>query len=669
MPQSALRLDIQGLRAVAVALIIVFHLTPKTIPGGYIGVDVFFVLSGYLITAHLLREALSTGSIRLLEFWARRVRRLLPAAILVLTVSALAVIFLLPQTLQEQNLIEIAFASFYALNWRLASDSVDYLATDNVPSIAQHYWSLSVEEQFYIVWPIIILFALWATARSSRIGQRWGIGAALVVVFATSLAFSVIETARSQPSAYFVTTTRAWEFAAGGLIALLPMVRLPRLVHTVVGWIALLLGVIAPAFLFHASTPFPGWVALVPVLGIAVLIWIGDSDDAWSPQYLLKHGPIQLLGDVSYSAYLWHWPIIIVITSLLGRSPGWIWGSAIFATTVVLAIATKSLVEDPVRRAPGFLRLRVPTFGLMVAGIATILTITLPQVASLRGQAQDYVDIVAEQSADTTGCFGAYAILNSCPDPYAMTLTVNPAASKSDGPWAFIESYEGCTTSDEIAGSFEYDCDTGREDAELSVMLVGDSQAYSAFPAFGTAADAQGWDLHMLSRASCPGFGPTVDTAIPEEEDRCAEWSIEVQQRLLDHDRIDVVVFLFRESVYPDMTSEMTQLVTSLEDAGKRVIFMRQAPEAGPGVNAPDCIEVSTETDSPCAWEAAQADNWVSAAIAATGAGEANPWDVLCHDGLCESVIGGTLVYRDSNHYTATFGRTLAPDFGQVWWA
>lgn len=656
--QSHLRLDIQGLRALAVVLVVAFHLSPKTIPGGYIGVDIFFVISGYLITAHLMREVVHTGSVKLLEFWARRVRRLLPAAFLVLAVSAVAVYILLPATVRGQNFIEIAFAAAYVLNWRLAYDSVDYLAADNVASVAQHYWTLSVEEQFYFVWPILILIGIWCAAKMKLASRRQVITALLVIVFVASLAFSIYETTRSQPSAYFLTTTRAWEFAAGGLVALVPIAKLRGFSHAALSWLGI--GLIGfSAFMLDGHSPFPGWIALFPVAGVAVLLWVKDSDLPWSPQYLLKFGPAQLIGDTSYAIYLWHWPLIVVATSLLGRSPGWIWGGVIVAVTLALAVATKYLVEDPVRRAPGILKLRMTTFGLMAGGMAAIIAFTLIPVQIEHTKAENDIAAVANELKNNTECFGANAVLNNCEDPYSVTSTVIPTASKADGPGPYIAEFDSCESL-VSANRAEYDCDSGGG-TEPSIMVVGDSQMYSMFPAFGEASKKNNWHLQMRARASCPGFGVTVASAPQEEKDRCAAWSNEVREDIFADKDLDAVLFVFRQHKYPDMSVESAQLFSEIKASGKQVIALIEVPGAGPNVHGPDCVAASTETESPCAWTVTQRDTWLNSVAQSTGAELMNPWDILCHDGTCETVIGGTLVYRDTNHFAATFAKTLAP--------
>lgn len=305
----AKRTDIQALRAVAVLLVVIYHLWPARITGGYVGVDVFFVISGFLITSHLLDEVDHTGTVSVTRFWARRVKRLLPAAFTVLGASLLAAFLLLPRSGLGQALLEIGASTLYVLNWILSANSIDYLAADNQPSLVQHYWSLAVEEQFYAVWPLLFIAAMWITAKlvksaATPSGRRISIAVVLLLVFAASLLFSIVETARSQQSAYFITTTRVWEFAAGGLLAVLPaFLRAENVgtwLRTVLSWTGFGL-IVGSALTFDSSTAFPGHLALLPVVGTALIIYTGENSSPWSLEYLAPFKPVQFVGDVSYS--------------------------------------------------------------------------------------------------------------------------------------------------------------------------------------------------------------------------------------------------------------------------------------------------------------------------------------------------------------------------------
>jgi len=276
------RPDIQGLRAIAVAMVVIYHLYPSLLPGGFAGVDVFFVISGYLITGHLWRGYQRTGKIALLDFWGRRARRLVPAAALVLTVTWLASRLVLPATRLADTADQVRASALYFQNWLLAHNAVDYLKSNDAASPLQHFWSLSVEEQFYLLWPWLFLAAAMLVGlRARRAGRHRApgvnVGRAVVAGLAGalvlgSLAYSVYDTRADPAAAYFVTTTRVWELGLGGLLALLPQ-RLGRPLSRQ-GWLgwAGLAAVAASPFLLRGTSAFPGAIALLPVLGTVALI-------------------------------------------------------------------------------------------------------------------------------------------------------------------------------------------------------------------------------------------------------------------------------------------------------------------------------------------------------------------------------------------------------------
>ncbi len=301
------RPDIQALRTVAVALVVVFHFWPKIVTGGFIGVDVFFVISGFLITGHILRDV-ERRQFSIVRFWARRVRRLLPASFMALAATAVFVVLFVPLSLWSQWLSEIIASVFYFENWVLAANAVDYLALSNSASPTQHFWSLGVEEQFYLIWPLLIALALvFTTNLSLRIRRRLMFAILAVITFG-SFAYSILDTASEASVAYFSTPARAWEFGVGALIAFVPQITAKRLspVLAIVGFAAIL----AAGLCFTTKTIFPGYSALVPVLGAAVAILASANSGGIGK--VLGFRPIQFIGDHSYSIYLWHWPILIL---------------------------------------------------------------------------------------------------------------------------------------------------------------------------------------------------------------------------------------------------------------------------------------------------------------------------------------------------------------------
>src|SRR4051812_16225328 len=278
-----MRPEIQGLRAVAVALVLVFHLWPDAVPGGYVGVDVFFVISGFLITSHLLREAEVSGKVRLAAFWARRARRLLPASLLVLAVSAAATAAVVPISRWDQFFGEIRASALYVQNLHLAGAAVDSLAANAPPSPVRHFWSLSTEEQFYAVWPLLVATAVALAGRgASPRRRRRAVALVLGAVVVAGLAWGIHVTATDPAAASFVTPARAWEFAAGGLLAVLaPVSARGDAWRAALGWTgAAAIG--AAAFLYNSGTPFPGVAALLPVAGALAVLHAGAPSGRWA---------------------------------------------------------------------------------------------------------------------------------------------------------------------------------------------------------------------------------------------------------------------------------------------------------------------------------------------------------------------------------------------------
>src|SRR3954464_9447717 len=318
------RPDIEGLRAVAVLAVVLFHAGVPGLPGGFVGVDVFFVISGFLITGMLWREVERTGTVRLARFYGPRARRLLPAGVLVIAATAAAVAWLLPPLRARTVLGDGVASALYVANYRFAVQGTDYLAADTPPSPFQHYWSLGVEEQFYLLWPALLVGTAWLAGRRSP-GARKVVAAVgvLTLVTAGSFVLSLWWTHSSPPWAYFSLPSRAWELGVGGLVALTVPAwrRLPPTVAATAGW-AGLAAVLASCCLLDEGTPFPGTAALLPVLGTALLLGAGSRRTSWGPAVVLERPPVRRIGRWSYSWYLWHWPVLVLAPTLVGRELG-----------------------------------------------------------------------------------------------------------------------------------------------------------------------------------------------------------------------------------------------------------------------------------------------------------------------------------------------------------
>lgn len=669
--KAPLRADIQGLRALAVALVVVFHLWPERLTGGYIGVDLFFVISGFLITSHLVKQVERDGKVKLATFWARRVRRLLPAAFTVLGVSLVAAFVFLPKSLLQQTLYEIGASALYIQNWVLAASSVDYLGADNNPTMAQHFWSLSVEEQFYIAWPLLIVGAVWLAVKVARpaFTKRTAIAAVLVAVFVLSLAFSIYETARSQPSAYFITPTRAWEFAAGGLIAFLPAwavikPRGMRWLVPLVAWASL--GAIAlTAVWFDASTQFPGWKALIPVLAVAALIYLGTEQSRVMPGHFARFKPIQFLGDVSYSVYLWHWPLIVIFPYAFDIELTLVTKLGILVVSVLLAALTKRFVEDPARSSRGPFGSNRSAYIFMAAGMAVIVGITSVGSARITQENEQFLARIATAIQSGDPCFGAPTLLSDCSDPHAITETVNPAFAAEDSYWAAgVSSADECMKRHRGANELVRRCELGdTSNPALTVAFVGDSHAEHLVDPMLTVAEARGWRLIPFTRGGCSGLEDVVDGATADEAE-CEAWGAAVQEELIARSDIDLVVYSNRSKTKRATPAHVASVWSELRAAGKMVVALRDVPGMPAETKAPECVETSNQAD-PCSWEPPQVADFMVDAARESGTPIVDLNPVLCSGPRCHAVIGGTIAYFDDNHLSLTFAKTLAPYLGE----
>jgi peptidoglycan/LPS O-acetylase OafA/YrhL len=356
------RPDIEGMRAIAVGLVLLFHGFKFPFTGGFVGVDVFFVISGFLITSLLLREQTKTGRISILGFYARRARRILPASALLVLATIGATYYFLGFIAGNNVANDAQWTSVFAANIHFGLIGTDYLGSQLPPSPLQHMWSLGVEEQFYVVWPALFLVMV-LIVRGAR--HRIAMAAVLTVIIAASLAWSIIETMSNATWAYFSPFTRAWELALGALVAVLaPAIsRLGvqsarhRNQPVAKGWVIEvlavcgLLGIAVSALVLNSLTPYPGSAVALPVVSSAVLIAAGCAN----PKTLVGRGlsirPMQWLGARSYSLYLWHWPVLIIAVEYAGHElSGW-QNTGLLLGAVVACALSYSLVENPLRRA------------------------------------------------------------------------------------------------------------------------------------------------------------------------------------------------------------------------------------------------------------------------------------------------------------------------------
>ncbi|MBO9553262.1 acyltransferase family protein [Cellulomonas sp.] len=663
--RGAVKPEIQALRAVAVLLVLAYHVAPKGLPGGYVGVDVFFVISGFLITAHIVKP-LRRGTLTVGGFYARRAVRLLPASMLVLLVTLVSTWLFVPRSLWPQFGRQIAASALYVENWVLAGNATDYSAPAADVSPVQHFWSLSAEEQFYLAWPALLIVGSIVAARWRR--WRRAYLAVLAPLALASLTWSVLATAGEPASAYFITTTRAWEFAAGGILWLVVhrAATLPDPVRAAGSWAGAGL-IAAAAFAFSSRTPFPGWAAAVPVLGAVLVLAAGLPRARWSPSGLMGWKPVQAVGDMSYSLYLWHWPLIVLLPFVAGAQLGLEGRVVAVLVAVPLAYLTRRFVEIPVldayRPTGGAFWRRKSTVGLAVAtGMVLVAVPAFTMNTTVRHQQTVAWDTLERVVASPPACFGAAAVddpacaASADDDP---TDAVYPAPLIGDQD-DFGVVHRGCQVGGDTV--IATPCTFGDPDGTVKVALVGDSHAAQWEPALAAVAEQRGWQLTTYLRSGCP-----VTATPPQDRSAaCRAWEKDVIDTV-EHGDFDYVFTSALSATHYGGDGGVEGFVdawTRMGGSGARVVALRDNPDpTQAGVQStPACVEDrSAEACGTSQDVSLLPDPQVSAVEETPGAALVDLTGYFCQDGTCPAVIGDVLVYHQDQHVTMTYMTTLAP--------
>lgn len=708
--REGFRRDIEGLRAVAVLSVVLFHASIPGIRGGFVGVDVFFVISGFLITGMLWREAGESGTVKLRRFYGARARRLLPASALVGTVTMVASAMLLSPLQVKMVSVDAITSALYVSNYWFITTGINYFTKDNLatPSPFQHYWSLGVEEQFYIVWPILIIVTAWVVRRVLRLRQSEGSEtrsarpylAVLAVVALVSFALALVITYVMPPIAYFSLPTRAWQLAAGGLVALTAEQwrRLPSVPAAVFGWLGLAMILVACVRLTSA-TPYPGMAALLPTVGAALIIGAGCSGPSRGCGLFLGTPPMRAVGRVSYSWYLWHWPVLVLAPVAVGHALGLPARLAAVLASYGLALLTLRFVENRFRFSDRF-RLS-PRNSLLLGAAATAVAVVAaavpmravqypvgpgPVAEPLRvtvepvppgSSAEAYDDAVDRAFAQVQTAVAAGLQMREVPSNLTPPL---------DGQTDQIKSIltGGC----HLYGfqSDQPECVAGDPSSPITVALIGDSHAAMFNQSFIKLAAARGWRLEMLSKAACP-IMPLPLTAhfsgVAEATQRCTVWRGKIRDRLRA-ERPDLVVISSARAYgaegagiwgQPDFdpydsawVEGLANVVRELRADGSQVLVLGQTP--GPLSAPPICLSGHLDDAVECAY------SWPpihqrgldieAAAVTAAGGRFADLTGLFCTDNRCPVVVGNTMVFYDAGHLTREYSQLLAPVMGAL---
>lgn len=663
------RPDLQGLRAIAVLAVLIFHVWPQLFRGGFVGVDVFFVISGFLITSLLIAEHGKTGKVDLPRFWARRFMRLLPAASLVLIAIVIGTLVFLPKPMWISTGLQALAAAVYFENWALVLQSVDYWAQGQSATPVQHFWSLSIEEQFYIVWPPLVALCGVLAAGGRKTLRFYGTALVLLII-AGSLTLSVIPDPESG-SPYFKTTTRAWELALGALLALVHQrLRIHVALRSLMGWIGLA-AIVASIFTITEAMRFPGYVALLPTVGTVLLITCHDAP--WSPHRLLAIKPMQWLGDLSYSIYLWHWPLV-VFTRPFGDEASHLSAAIVILGSLILAVLSKYLVEDTFRRGRiaellqsssrgAFLRNAFLVSGFMIltsAGAGAFLNIyQRQQVAKVA--TQNFEAVIGDPNYPGAAAFDP---VKPAPVPEGVPLKPDPVAAYVDMKYKYLMC--------QVKGKL---CEYGNPNGKLTVALVGDSHAMHYAPALEALAKKHDWRLLVIVKVACPigDFPLWRDGAIRSD---CDWWRSNMTKWVLQEKPAFVVTSGGLTGVYGQLPPVERQ-VKGFRDIfnkfianGTRIIAIKDNPlmkyHKGKWMDVPPCLYYYRKDIKKCFRPReltldSMTDTMMLAAEGMANVATINLTQYFCTKDECPPVIGNVVVYRDQHHLTETFVNTLTP--------
>lgn len=651
---SAYRPEIQGLRSLAVLMVVTYHVWFGRVSGG---VDVFLLISAFLMTLQFTGRHQRREPLALVAHWLNLFRRLLPASVTVIVATLAASYLFLPRN-RWLDVIQHGWASlFYWENRLLQEQAVNYYANNHgLASPLQHYWSLSIQGQVFILWPVIFVLAAWAAAWL-KLAYRPLLACIFAVIFAGSLAYSTDFTASNQAQSYFDTGARLWEFALGTLVALLlPGLRLPRRARILMGWVGLAAMLTCGIFL-NVGAAFPGTAALWPTLAAALVIAAGQTNSAAGVDRLLSSGPLVKLGSLSYALYLWHWPVLVIALAWSGKEhAGWLSGSAIILASLILAQLTTRMIDKPWREWKWLDAKRHRT------ALAVILAVAVAGAPLLFWRHHILQgSTIASIGLDDPRYPGALALSADYEPTQHDRFQPVPKLEVIAEEWPVFP--EQCIGAGENASI----CTNGVEGGTRHIVVMGNSHSFVLNTPILMLAEKRNWRVTSITK----GFCPLTNEPGPGITEDCLEFNWQGMELVRDLKPDVVVTTSTRTDADPDIPDVLEDAwinaATKLNEAGIPVIGVRDTPRMPQHV--PACLEENRQETGPC--NGSHAENFRP--VPATEEVDAHLPDTrfldftryFCSDGICPAVIGNVIVYKDEHHVTRSFLMTLAPFFEQ----
>jgi peptidoglycan/LPS O-acetylase OafA/YrhL len=663
--KAGYRPEVQGLRALAVLMVVTYHVWLGRVSGG---VDIFLLISAFLMTLSFTRKVDSGKPLRLVSHWLHLLKRLLPAVVVVILGVLAGTRVILPES-RWPDVLDQAWASLlYRQNWLLADSAVDYYAQDHSgASPLQHFWSLSIQGQVFLLWPLVFAGAallLRCLRRWTSVGDRVSYAALLAVafgaIFAASLAYSIDQTATNQAYAYFDTRTRLWEFALGSLLALaLPYLKPGRLLRVALGWTGLA-AMLSCGILLTVDRSFPGFIALWPTLAAAAIIVAGQSGSRFGVDRFLTWRPLVALGDNSYALYLWHWPLLVLALAGMGISaPNLAEGLVIVAVSIGLAVLTTRFVEKPLRewhwpqrRAWRTAAVIVACGALLAGPVSVWQSRMIADEAAAAAQPRELTPGAAALSPENAGK----------PTPDAKIIPA-PGAMKNE--WADIDGL--CTDANVPADPLLAGClQNSRPDIVTKrIVVLGDSHAQQYMAALGPVARSHGWEVVTLLKGNCRFGGES-----PDRDAECNAFNRASAQYVLDHkpDAVFTVASLtHKDAPFETEVPRYLEGIKPFTDAGMDVVGIRDNPRFN--INMPECVQKNGPRAEKCNVPVQESLADSSPLDAYRGRVPRlhlmDLSDFICAGGICPAVVGNVYVYKDDNHLTKTYVQSMVPMFEQ----
>lgn len=677
--KATFRPDIEGLRAVAVGLVLLFHGYHKPFSGGFVGVDVFFVISGFLITSLLLREHTKTGRISILGFYARRARRILPAATLLIVVTMLATYYFLGFIAGNQIAVDAKWTAVFAANIHFGLLGTDYLGAQLPPSPLQHMWSLGVEEQFYLVWPGLFLLLI-LVVRGAR--HRAALTAVLLGIITAALAWSIIQTASDATWAYFSPLTRAWELALGALVSVgAPVIARAK------GWLVELAagcgiaGIIAGALVLNSSTHYPGSAVALPVVSTGLVIAAGCADERTLVGQVLSVRPMQWIGARSYSLYLWHWPFLVIAAQYAGNELSGLQNTGLLVGALLATMLTYQFIENPIRRS----RFLAKRTGLTLIMGVVLIVVAVGAAQALAACSPAHPQQPTTSTAPTQRDYATTAlVLQAVRDAQQLNaLSGNTAALLTKDENSPGDCFDRINTNKPAGLDKDLwgtpvqfgECAIGDRNGAKLMVMFGDSRAAVWSAPLEIIAEKNGWKLRVFGMGGCE----VADMPF---------WSNELNAPNTVCDTFRSAAIPAIQALHPDlviMTSagehklaDHTVATPAQWQSGMARTFQKLAGPRlamiGPIPYWPNddarCLAAHSSDVQACSTAAGDLVTNGQEAPLAAAATAANvlfisPKRWVCAD-RCEPVIADTSVYSDTYHFSFTYARYLAGALGEA---